>query len=331
MNDLPRIDISIVIVSFNTRELLRQCLLSAMEECASIKSEIIVIDNASKDKSAEMVKESFPTVKLIQNQVNLGFAAANNLGFRQARGEFIVLLNSDAFLHKGSLKLALRRIEGNPTAGLGGGRLIGRDGSWQPSARMFPSILNDFLHLSGLAAKYPDSHFFGRADRTWASAQESTETDWVPGAFAIARREVLEKVGFFDERFFLYYEEVDLCQRIKQAGYSIWYWADVVITHLGGESSKTIRDQAISSAGSQLTLWKMRSALLYYYKYQGRRGASRCKNLETWWHKIRILKNRLMKGPGYEKKIQESEGFISQMQQAWEETNNGQYSPPKPW
>ena len=128
-------------------------------------------------------------------------------------------MNSDAFLKPGALALSVEHMEKNPNAGLGGARLVGRDGSWQPGARMFPSTLNDLLMMSGLAANYPASQFFGRADRTWANPSEPAAVDWVPGAYSIIRKDVLDRIGGFDQRFFLYYEEVDLCRRIKAAGY----------------------------------------------------------------------------------------------------------------
>ncbi|MBL8149219.1 MAG: glycosyltransferase family 2 protein, partial [Blastocatellia bacterium] len=179
------LDLSVVIVSFNTRDLLRECLNSFFQEVGSISHEVIVVDNASKDGSADMVESEFPSVKLVRSSVNLGFAAANNRAFPLASGKYILLLNSDAFLRPGALQKALQYMEQEPNIGLGGARLVGSDDSWQPSARMFPSLLNELLMLTGLAAKYSKSKFFGRADRTWADQNQRAEVDWVPGAFAI--------------------------------------------------------------------------------------------------------------------------------------------------
>jgi GT2 family glycosyltransferase len=189
----------------------------------------------------------------------LGFGGANNLGFKSALGRYVVLLNSDAFLTEGSLERSVAHMDARPRAGLGGGRLIGRDGSWQPSARMFPSVFSDLIVLSGLAARFPRSRFFGRTDRTWANEMEAASVDWVPGAYSIIRAEALAAAGPFDPRFFLYSEEVDLCKRIKQKGYEVWYWPDIAVVHVGGESSRQIRSLELSRSGSQLTLWRMRS------------------------------------------------------------------------
>jgi hypothetical protein len=318
--------ISVVIVSFNTKNLLRDCLLSLFKESEGIPKEVICADNASRDGSADMVAAEFPEVRLIRSKANLGFAGANNLAFEQASGKYIVLLNSDAFLQPGALQRAIEHMEAEPNIGIGGAKLVGSDGSWQPSARLFPSVLNDFLTLSGLSAKFPRSRAFGRVDRTWADDDEACDVDWVPGAFSILRRDVLEKVGYFDENFFLYYEEVDLCKRFKNLGYRVRYWPDVVVVHLGGESSKTLKSMTFSESGSQLTLWRMRSAFLYYRKHHGR-TVWFAKELERIWHWLRAVKNR----SGDVSKTRESERLQELIEQAWKDTAGGKLSPARPW
>jgi GT2 family glycosyltransferase len=311
-------DASIVIVSFNTRDLLRECIGTLYREACGVNIETIVVDNASKDGSADMVAAEFPALRLIRSETNLGFAAANNRGFKVARGRYVVLLNSDAFPKTDALRLSVEKMDRAPQVGLAGARLIGRDGSWQPSARMFPSILNDFLTLSGLAAKHPHSQFFGRFDRTWADQMQPAPVDWVPGAFSIIRRDLLERIGYFDERFFLYYEEVDLCRRIKAAGYQIWYWPDVVVVHLGGESSKTVKRLSMSSSGSQLTLWRMRAAFLYYRKHHGFAGAFCAMNSEAQWHRLRAFLARRRHDPDSLAKAEESQILVAAAGQAWQ-------------
>ena len=322
-------DVSIVVVSFNTRDLLRDCLRSALEQ-EGISKEILVVDNCSRDGSAEMVEQEFPHVKLIRSSANLGFAGANNRAFERASGRYVILLNSDAFADPGALKLTVDLMDANPDVGLAGGRLVGRDRSWQPSARMFPSPLNDLLSLSGLAGRYSSSRFFGRADRTWANPSEPADVDWVPGAFSIIPRQILEEVGYFDETFFLYYEEVDLCRRIKAAGYRICYWPDIVITHLGGESSKTITEMALSKSGSQLTLWRMRAAFLYYRKHHGH-TAWLAKNIESVWHRIRGWKNARRLEAERQQKCRESRAIVALLEKAWQDTDGGRVSPARPW
>ena len=324
---MSTIDISILIVSFNTRERLRACLESLQAQAGTYTVETLVIDNASRDDSADMVSSAFPAVRLIRSDLNLGFANANNRALEEAHGRYIVLLNPDAVLPPGTLTEALQHIENDPSAGMGGGRLVDENGHLQPSARMFPSVLNELLVISGLAHRFPQSRFFGRFDRTWADPLQAAPVDWVPGAFAILRRDLLDRIGFFDPRFFLYYEEVDLCRRIHEAGCRVMYWPDLCITHIGGESSKTVTQLEFSKSGSQLTLWRMRSQLLYYRKWHGAMGAFLARLVEQTWHRIRAFRNA-GRDPD---KTQESAAVVKLWDRAWQETQGGRVSPPQPW
>ncbi|OUD13779.1 glycosyltransferase family 2 protein [Thioflexithrix psekupsensis] len=318
--------LSVVIVSFNTRELLHQCL-STLDQCSgSIPCQAIVVDNYSRDGSANMVAKYFPQITLIRSEINLGFAAANNLGFKHATAPLIALLNSDAFINKDTIANALTFLNDHPKAGLIGARLIGRDGEWQPSARLFPSLLNHFLMMSGLSGRYRHSRFFGRADRTWADDTVAALVDWVPGAFSVVRRDVLEAVDYFDERFFLYYEEVDLCRRIQQKGHEIWYVPACEVIHIGGESSRTLEVE-MTERGAQVNAWQMRSALLYFYKHHGTSGAWAWYQLEQRWHQLRAWKNARRDSV----KADYSKRVCHLLRQAWRDTQGGKISPQRPW
>ncbi len=327
-------DVSVVVVSFNTREVLRECLDALQKEAASfsnqISTQIIVVDNGSKDGSIEMLRSSYPNVLLLLSPQNLGFAGANNLAFEHAEGRYIVLLNSDAFLTPGALAKSIAYMDGDPRIGLGGARLVGRDGSSQPSARMFPSLQSDLFVHTGLASRYPDSPLFGGFDRTWADPTEAAAVDWVPGAYSILRREALSAAGSFDPRFFLYYEEVDLCRRIREAGYSIWYWPDVTVIHIGGESSRQLRTLEMSKTGAQLTLWRMRSTLLYYRKHHGW-GAWGAKWLEVVWYRVRAFRRSSSRSQQRQAEAAYYRTQAALMQQAWMETRGGRLSPSQPW
>ena len=326
----PQYDVSVVIVSFNTRETLRECLCAVFRSKGDISIQVIVVDNASTDGSPEMIEKAFPQVELIKSEINLGFGMANNRGFENAKGRYIVLLNSDAFVDQTALARSVAHMDATPGCGLGGGRLVGRDASFQPSARMFPSVLSDLIVLSGLAARYPRSRFFGHADRTWADAMQAAEVDWVPGAYSIIRLDALRAAGAFDPRFFLYYEEVDLCRRIKKLGYSICYWPDVVVTHVGGESSRQILSLELSKSGAQLTLWRMRSMLLYYRKNHGV-SAWMAMLTEVTWYWMRAQKRRLSLNPARRASAGQDRILVSIMSQAWRETKGGRFSPAQPW
>ncbi len=325
-----RPELSIIIISFNTRDLLRQCLELVIAEASGLPSEILVVDNASRDGSAEMVEREFPAVQLIRSDVNLGFGNANNVALDLARGRYLVLLNSDAFMARGALELAIKHMEEHPECGLGGGLLVGRDGAWQPSARKFHSVFADAVVLTGLAGKFPRSRLFGRFDRTWADTYAAAPVDWVPGAFSIVRPEALRKVGNFDPAFFLYYEEVDLCRRMKRAGYEIWYWPDVVITHIGGESSRQLKSLEFSGAAAQVALWRMRSTLLYYRKHHGARV-----HLALWMERtiygLTVLRNSFSLEPRRKERKRHFQAMRALLLQAWSDTRGGRISPPRPW
>jgi GT2 family glycosyltransferase len=337
---LPRYayDVSIIVVSFNTRELLRECLRSVMEECARLgegrRAEVLVVDNGSSDGSPEMVELEFAgsavPVRLIRSGVNLGFGGANNLALKAAEGRFPVLLNSDAFFHAGALERAIEHMEMSKQTGVGGGRLVGRDGEWQPSARSFHSIGLDAAVLTGMAAKFPRSRFFGGIDRKWAHQSTPADVDWVPGAFWIVRREALRKAGGFDEDFFLYYEEVDLCRRMKQAGFRVTYWPDVVVTHIGGESSKNLKTVTLAEKSSMVVLWRMRSTYLYYRKHHG--GQARLVLwMEAGLYGLRWLRNVLSWSEARRERAREAVLLGRLLRQGWRDTRGGRVSPARPW
>lgn len=323
-------DVSVIIVSFNTREVLRQCLQSVLDDSSGLVTEILVVDNASTDGSPEMIEQEFPEVRLIRSEINLGFGEGNNVALREARGRYFVLLNSDAFFVKGALPLAIKHMDENPSVGLGGCRLIGRDGLSQPSSRCFHSVVGDLVVLSGLAAKFPKSKFFGNFDRTWANENDAAPVDWVPGAFSILRPSALKKVGFFDPSFFLYYEEVDLCLRLKKVGIPVWYWPDIVVIHIGGESSRQLKSLEFSPRAAHVVLWRMRSTLLYYRKHHGWR-VRLAKWMEQTLYTVTVARNRFTSNPERRERERHHRILIGLMNQAWRDTNGGRVSPPRPW
>ncbi len=330
--------VSVIVVSFNTRDLLRKCLTSLREECArlpeGVSAEILVVDNASRDGSADMVAAEFSgpgtPVHLIRSDVNLGFGVANNRAIEAANGRYLVLLNPDAFFHSGALARAIAHTEVDPSAGVGGARLVGRDGAWQPAARMFPTILRDAFVFTGLASRFPRSRFFSAAERTWADPAVPAEVDWVTGAFMILRRAALDKAGLFDPAFFLYCEEVDLCRRVKDAGFRVLYWPDIVVTHLHGESSRQVGAQVFSKNESQVVLWRMRSILLYYRKHHGAK-VWLARWLEESLYSLRFLRNRFSPSPRRRERAREAVILLHLLRRAWNETRGGRVSPPCPW
>ena len=329
--------VSIIVVSFNTCDLLRQCLKSARDECArlpaGVAAEVLVVDNASRDGSADMVATEFSSgdpIRLIRSDVNLGFGVANNRAIEAARGRFLVLLNSDAFFEPGALAIALAHMEANHGAGIGGARLESPDGAWQPSARTFPGIVRDAFVLTGLASCFPRSRIFSAAERTWANPAEPAEVDWVTGAFMIVRREALAKAGLFDPAFFLYCEEVDLCRRIKAAGFGVLYWPEIRVIHLHGESSRRVSTHLFSQDDSQVALWRMRSLFLYYRKHHGAK-VWLARWLEEVLYTARFLRNRFSPAAARRERAREATMLLRLLRRAWRETRGGRVSPPAPW
>ena len=323
-------DLSLLIVSYNTCSVLRECLHSVEAARGGLVLEVIVIDNASRDDSVAMVRREFPWVTVIETGENLGFGKANNRACEAATGRYLVLLNSDAFLPPDALLLSMTKMDADPSVGLAGGRLVGRDGVPQPAARMFPTLTTDLLTMSGLADRYAGSRFFGQGNRTWADPMEPAEVDWVPGAYSIVRSSVVRELGLFDPAFFLYYEEVDLCWRIQRAGFKVMYWPDIVVVHIGGESSRQVTTLEMSRSGAQLVLWRMRSTLLFYRKHWGWKAAA-VRWMEVLWYWLRALRNRFRSTPAAAALVKDQERLAELMHQAWRETQGGRVSPPQPW
>ncbi len=318
------LELSIIIVSFNTKELLRRCIKDCQRVSLGLKCEIIVVDNFSSDNSSEMVKAEFPNVKLIQSSKNIGFAGANNLAYKEAQGDYILLLNSDAFIKGDGLKNSLRKIKENDDIGLIGAKLVGPKNEWQPSARSFPNVFNNFFILSGLSSKYPESLIFGRPDMTYMDQNVEFECDWVPGAFSLIRREAIG-CEIFDERFFLYSEEVDMCLRLKRNDWKILYFPKVEVIHLGGASTTIFSAEKVSKTGKQMILWQLQSQFLYFRKNYGFFVTLSIKLLESSWNLLRILKNR------NSQKAEDSRIIIELIKKAWGNTKGGLVSPERPW
>jgi hypothetical protein len=321
-------DLSILIVTYNSRPLIDTLLNGLAWQIHGLNAEVVLVDNASHDGTANAVAEDHPWVRLVRSPRNLGFAAGNNLAARHAQGRVLLLLNPDALPARGCVARGLALMDGDAGVGLAGARLLAEDGSTQPSARMFPTPMQEAIVLSGLAARFPGSRWFGRLDRTWADPARAAPVDWVPGAFALVRHDLFERLGGFDERFFLYYEEVDLCRRIRAAGYRVQYWPELRVQHIGGVSARTVAGATVARAGSQLTLWRARSGLLYYRKNHGWLTAWAVNRLERSWHALRAWRAGLR---GQTQKSAESATHRGLLERAWRDTLGGRVAPPRPW
>lgn len=234
-------DVSIIIVNWNTRELLRNCLESIYEQAGDVDYEVIVTDNASSDGSVEMVKEGFPRVILVENTENRGFAAANNQDMAKAKGRYILLLNSDTIILDKTIEKTVSFADFHPEAGIVGCRVLNPDKTLQPTCFMFHSILNMLLSTSYLYKLFPKNKFFGRERMTWWDRDDVRKVEVVTGCFMLVRQEAIQQVGIMDEQFFMYGEETDWCYRFRQAGWKNMFTPDAEIIHLGGQSTEQVK------------------------------------------------------------------------------------------
>lgn len=229
--------LSVVIVNYNVRPFLENCLHSVQKAMTGIDGEVFVVDNASDDGSIEMVREKFPGVKLIDNPANIGFAAANNLALGVTKGEFILLLNPDTIVQEDSLSVMLRFLRENKSVGLAGCKILNPDGSLQLACRRsFPTPWVAFTKIIGLSAIFPNTRLFGKYNLEYLDPDQSYEVDAVSGSFMFVRRKAYEDAGNLDEQFFMYGEDLDWCYRIKKAGWIIYYVHETKVIHFKGES-----------------------------------------------------------------------------------------------
>ena len=231
--------LSVVVLSFNTRALLDQCLRALREGLAGIDSEVFVVDSSSTDGSLELVRDEFPEVRHIVTPTFGGFAHANNLALRQAQGEYFLLVNSDAMVKPDALARALYFMDATPKAGAMGPRLIKQDGSLDLACRRsFPTPEVSFYRMIGLSKLFPKSRRFGRYNLTFLPPDQMTEVDSVCGAFMLVRKSAVDQVGLLDESFYFYGEDLDWAFRIKQGGWQIYYYPDIQVLHLKGQTSR---------------------------------------------------------------------------------------------
>lgn len=226
--------VSVIVVSYNTRDMTLCCLETLLEKSAGVSLDVWVVDNASKDGSARAIAERFPTVKIIESVDNNGFGAANNKAMQQARGEFLLLLNSDAFVHAGALQTLIEYSKSRPEVGVVGPRLLNKDGSLQHSCFRFPGPLFVWSDNLWLASLLPTTSRWSNL-RHWPHDAER-EVDCVSGACMLVRRRAMEQSGAFDEHFFMYFEEIDWQRRMAKLGWKIAFLPQAVVTHWGGAS-----------------------------------------------------------------------------------------------
>jgi len=265
------VEVSIVIVSYNVRDLLETCLRSIemaqisltprKESLADeIRAEVVVVDSASSDHTADMVRQIYPWVRLLEPRINVGFSRGTNLGINAALGQFIFLLNPDTLVEKQAVVELVDFLKRHPAVGVVGPQLLNGDGSIQSSRRRFPSMATAFFESTWLQRFAPSSLLA----RYFVDDQESTVTqniDWITGAAMMVRREVIDQIGLLDEGFYMYSEELDWQRRIKNEGWEIVFYPNAKIVHLGGKSSDLVPEQTHIAFQT--------SKVRYFQKYHG--------------------------------------------------------------
>jgi hypothetical protein len=282
-------DLTIIVVSYNTRSIIGDCLQSIPPGAGDVRHEVIVVDNASPDGSAVLVAEHFPDVRLIRNAGNVGFAAANNQAIVESSGRYIVLLNADTVVKPAALQALVRFMDAHADVGYCGPQLINPDGTHQPSARRFPTVFSEALSLCGLHKRLPSSRHCLNLHEKYGS-DEAFRTDWVTGACLVVRREVMEQVGLLDDSFFLYFEETDWCLRMSRQGWQGWYVPAGTVIHYGGFSLGP-RGQSTPFYGNHPEYW-MESWRLYMRKHHGPLAAWVARMQTLGLHAVLWLKHR---------------------------------------
>jgi N-acetylglucosaminyl-diphospho-decaprenol L-rhamnosyltransferase len=229
------IDLSIIIVNWNVRDMLRDCLKSLKAYHGTLQIEIIVVDSASSDGSIEMLRQEFPEVRVIAEAENIGFVRGNNLGLEAAQGRYLLLLNPDTRVHHHALAILAETLDANPHIGIVGPQTLNTDGTHQSTRRRFPTLWLSMIDNTALAERLQD-HFYVRE----MPDDGVYEVDWVQGSALMARREVYAAIGGLDPTYFMFYEELDWCRRAKAAGWSVMYVGRSVITHYGGGSTSQV-------------------------------------------------------------------------------------------
>jgi GT2 family glycosyltransferase len=260
---MSELDVSVVIVSWNTRDILRGCLRSIFEQTREVSFEVFVVDNNSHDGSAEMVRAEFPEVKLIVNAENRGFATACNQGMRATSARFTLLLNPDTIILDNAIFRCVQYANLHPDVGVVGCQVLEDEHRISPTGFSFPSPLNVFLALSGLSRAFPRSRLFGRPELSWWDRRTEQDVNVVTGMFMLVRREAIAQVGLMDESYFVYSEEADWCYRFARAGWRRVFTPCAQIIHLDGGAKST------SQVSTKMFVQLQKSSMIYHRKNLG--------------------------------------------------------------
>lgn len=273
--------LSIVILCWNDLRVIPNCLHSIFAGTHETSLDVIVSDNGSTDGSIEFIHQNYPDVRILENRANLGFAKGNNVGIQASRGEYVLILNPDTIIHDRALDELVAFADRNPKTGAFGCRVLNADGSYQVSARLFPTVWRYWVNALYLKKLQGLSNFFAYEEYAGWKGDSERDVDWQSGCCVMLRADLLATLGGFDEQFFYHFEEVDLCRRVWNAGSSIRFTPKAVITHLGGQS--------VSRFPIRFEIEKHRSRYRYFYKHFGPKAANQCRHLSIARIRVRQL------------------------------------------
>jgi N-acetylglucosaminyl-diphospho-decaprenol L-rhamnosyltransferase len=282
------VKLSVVMVIYNTGHVLTETFSALRAATERFNVNCIVVDNASRDNSAAIVQQQFPEARLINSSANVGFGRAHKLALPYLEGNYVLLLNPDAFVAADTLYKTVSYMDAHPRCGILGVRLVRRDGILQPSGRPFPTPWNLFLARTGLKRMFMQF----RPQDIDSDTTGVRQCDWVPGCYYLIRKQVIDEVGLFDPRYFLYYEDVDHCLAAKRAGWEVVFYPNTTVVHIGGESARS--DSEITPSGRQIEALQVESELLYFRKHHGLVGVWMNVLLTTLGDVLIVLK-RLLK------------------------------------
>ena len=260
--------ISIIIVNYSVENYLKKCIESILKYIGEIDFEIIVIDNNSTDRSVNMLRDNFKQIKLIKNKINLGFAKAVNLGLKKSKGRYVALVNPDAYFIENSFSICRVFLEENSNIGVIGCKVMNEDGTLQLSSRRnFPYIYSYCFKMLGISKIFPKNKIFSNYNQTYIDEDIIQETQSISGAFMMFEKKIIDKIGYFDERFFLYFEDTDFCFRAIKAGYKVIYYPLTKFFHYKSMSSKINNLNMKNYFDDSFLLFFEKYKEYYYYNF----------------------------------------------------------------
>ena len=278
--------LSVIIICWNDLRVIPECLRSIYAGTRSIDFEVLVSDNGSTDGSVEFIRKNYPDVRVLENGANLGFGKGNNVGIRASNADYVLILNPDTIIREGALDRLVQFADKHPGAGGFGCRVLNPDGTYQTSARLFPTVRRYWVSALGLKKLANVSRMFLFEEYPGWFGETERPIDWQSGCCVMFRGDLLRSLGGFDEQFFYHFEEVDLCRRVWSSGHPILFTPDAVITHLGGQS--------VGRFPVRFEIEKHRNRYRYFYKHFGPQAARQCRWLSIVKIRVRQLGYRLL-------------------------------------